>query len=168
MVVVSSIRHTAITNEYNDGANCLRRYLEYAEALSRGERAAADRVLDACCPSRSRAGTNAGGQDAVVKALADGLRARGFEVATGVGASHLRCDLAVRSPGASGYQLGVLVDTAAHYQNGDALERYVQRPGVLSSAGWVTTLVLAKDVHEDAQGVLRRLETTLRSSSRPD
>ncbi len=168
MVVVSSIRHTAITNEYNDGANCLRRYLEYAEALSSGERAAADRVLDACCPSRSRAGTNAGGPDAVVKALADGLRARGFEVATGVGASHLRCDLAVRSPGASGYQLGVLVDTAAHYQNADALERYVQRPGVLSSAGWVTTLVLAKDVHEDAQGVLRRLETTLRSSSRPD
>jgi len=163
MVVVSSIRHTAITNEYNDGANCLRRYLEYAEALSRGERSAADRVLDACCPSRARAGANGGAQDAVVKVLAAGLRASGFDVATDVGASHLRCDLAVRSPGAPGYQLAVLVDTATHYRSGDALERYVQRPGVLASAGWATTLVLAKDVHEDAPAVLRRLEAAIRS-----
>ncbi len=80
-----------------------------------------------------------------------------------MGASHLRCDLAVRAPGAPGYQLAVLVDTAAHYRSGDALERYVQRPGVLASAGWVTTLVLAKDVQEDAPGVLRRLEAALRT-----
>ena len=100
-----------------------------------------------------------------MKVLAGGLRARGFEVATDVGASHLRWDLAVRSPGAPGYQLGVLVDTPAHYRGGDALERYVQRPGVLAAAGWLTTLVLAKDVHEDAAGVLRRLEAALRAAS---
>jgi hypothetical protein len=162
MVVVSSIRHTAITNEYNDGANCLRRYLEYAEALSRGDRSTADRVLDACCPARARTATSTGGPDAIVKVLSDGLSARGFDVTTDVGASHLRCDLAVRSPGAPGYELAVLIDTPAHYRSGDAMERYLQRPGVLSSAGWATTLVLAKDVHEDPQAVMRRIEARLR------
>jgi len=36
MAVVSSIQFTDITNEYNDGANCLKNYLRYAEAVSVG------------------------------------------------------------------------------------------------------------------------------------
>src|SRR6185369_3449454 len=45
MAVVSSIRHHDITNDYNDGANCLKNYLRYAEAMSAGEFDAARRVL---------------------------------------------------------------------------------------------------------------------------
>ena len=41
MAVVSSIRHGDITNDYNDGANCLRNFLEYAAACSAGESAKA-------------------------------------------------------------------------------------------------------------------------------
>ncbi len=36
MAVVSSIQFTDITNEYNDGANCLKNYLRYAEAVCIG------------------------------------------------------------------------------------------------------------------------------------
>ena len=45
MVIVSSIRATAITNDYNDGARCLKEFLEYAEAVSVGNEAAARRIL---------------------------------------------------------------------------------------------------------------------------
>ncbi|MCO6455463.1 MAG: DNA2/NAM7 family helicase, partial [Pirellulaceae bacterium] len=38
MAVISSIRDHHITNEFNDGARCLRDYLRYAAALSRGDR----------------------------------------------------------------------------------------------------------------------------------
>src|SRR4029077_15506316 len=45
MVLVSWIRHDAITNDYNDGARCLKNYLRYAEAASAGDLPAARRVL---------------------------------------------------------------------------------------------------------------------------
>ena len=35
--VVSSIRHHDITNDYNDGANSLKNFLQYAEAVSKGD-----------------------------------------------------------------------------------------------------------------------------------
>ncbi len=52
MVVVSSITDADITNDYNDGANCLKNYLRYAEAVSCGDQASA--ALRACDPSRRR------------------------------------------------------------------------------------------------------------------
>src|SRR5690606_4872267 len=45
MAIVSSIESTEITNEYNDGANCLKNYLRYAEATSVGDAATAQRIL---------------------------------------------------------------------------------------------------------------------------
>ena len=36
MAIVSSIQFADITNDYNDGANCLKNYLRYAEAVSTG------------------------------------------------------------------------------------------------------------------------------------
>jgi hypothetical protein len=168
MVVVSSIRHTAITNEYNDGANCLRRYLEYAAAMSGGDGAGAGRVLDACCPARRQSAGAGPAQDPAVLALAAALRGRGYEVDVDVGASHLRCDVAIRRRGAPAYDLGLLVDTPAHYRVAAPLERYVQRPGVLASAGWQTLLVLAKDLHDDLPGVLRRVDAALKPPPRQD
>jgi superfamily I DNA and/or RNA helicase len=37
MAIVSSIRHHDITNDYNDGANSLKNFLQYAEAISKGD-----------------------------------------------------------------------------------------------------------------------------------
>jgi hypothetical protein len=35
---------------------------------------------------------------------------------------------------------------------------------VLASAGWRTLLVLAKDVHDDAVGVVRRIEAAIKAA----
>ena len=45
MAIVSSIDADAITNTYNDGANTLRRFLEYAAAVSRGDAAGTTAVM---------------------------------------------------------------------------------------------------------------------------
>ena len=45
MALVTSIRHHAITNDYNDGARCLKNYLRYAEAASKGDFTTTRRVL---------------------------------------------------------------------------------------------------------------------------
>jgi hypothetical protein len=46
MAVVSSIRHQAITNDYNDGAAALKGFLQYAELMSSGELRSARTVLE--------------------------------------------------------------------------------------------------------------------------
>jgi len=55
MAVVSSIQYTDITNEHNEGANCLKNYLRYAAASSVGQGAVAEQVLRDLARWRGRA-----------------------------------------------------------------------------------------------------------------
>ena len=166
MVVVSSIRHTAITNEYNDGANCFRRYLEFSAAASEGDVTSVRRVLESYAPQLARPsarGTSSRG--AVAEALATALKARGLDVAFDVGDSHFRCDLAVRRPGSSAAPLGLLVDTDAQYETTSPLERWVLRPELLRQAGWRSTPVLARDVQQDPDATVAGLVRLVASAS---
>ena len=83
MAMVSSIRHHDITNDYNDGANSLKNFLHYAEAVSKGDEAAARRVLENLNPLSRKALAPLSKGDAVVEQSGRGVaRARlrgGFE-----------------------------------------------------------------------------------------
>ncbi len=163
MAVVSSIRHVDITNDYNDGANCLKNFLQYAEAVSKGDEGGARRVLENLNPLARKALAPEGRRDAVIEALAAALRGRGHAVDTHVGQSKFRCDLAVRANGGDHYQLGILVDTDGHYANPNLLDRYLIQPTILRAFGWQYALVLTKDWVHEPQAVLTRLERLLKS-----
>ncbi len=154
MVLVSGILSTAITNEYNDGANCLKRYLAYAHACSQGDRGAADRILRECCPDMEGL-SGERSADACVRSLVAWLGEQGLQVDEQVGSSKFRCDVAVRGEGR--YQLGLIVDTAAHYEHKDPLEQYVLRPAVLEAFGWKLLRILAKDWWEDRERVQKKI-----------
>ena len=154
MAVVSSIRSHDITNDYNDGANCLKNYLEYSDAISRGDESRATRILRVLSAQQNERMDDEPRVDAIVQDLSAALIARGFEVSMGVGQSHFTCDLAVRNPGASEHQVAILVDTVSHYAVDNVLERYVQRPGILRAFGWEVIEVLAKDWFHAPEDVL--------------
>jgi len=163
MAVVSSIRHGAITNDYNEGAAALKSFLRYAEHVSLGDGVLAQRVLEGLNPLARQALGGAGEVEAVAAQLAAALRARGHVVDERIGQSRFRCDLGVRgSDGSAHYALGVLVDTAEHYANRDVVERYVSRPRILGAFGWRTLQVLARDWHHDRAGVIEAFERALR------
>jgi predicted DNA-binding WGR domain protein len=164
MAVVSSIRYSDIRNEYNDGANCLRSYLQYAACMSAGDCAGAGRVLRALAAGRDAAAeaARAAARDCVVsRQLAGALSRQGYEVDLGVGMSSFRCDLAIRRQGDAAYRLGVLLDTPDYYAQTDLLERDLMRPRLLEAFGWRVSSVLAKDWYQDADGVLARLLESL-------
>jgi hypothetical protein len=161
MVVVSSIRHHDITNEHNDGANSLKRFLQYAEATSHGDVAQARRVLQSLNPQARRALAPVNLRDAVVAGLAEALRARGYLVDLDVGQSQFRCDLAVGLGSESQYRLAILVDTESHYQNPTVLDRYLMQPSILRAFGWTVAIVLTKDWYHNPDDVLGRLERLL-------
>ena len=160
MAVVSSIQYLDIKNIYNDGANSLRGYLQYAAAMSSGDFALARVVLRTLGP-RGGSRPEDAARDTVVIALASALEARGLEAALAVGHSHFRCDLAVKRPGDPAYGLAVFVDTDAYYREHDVLERDVLRPKLLRSFGWKVIHVLAKDWLEDPQAVVQRVQDRL-------
>ncbi|MGJ7611255.1 MULTISPECIES: AAA domain-containing protein [unclassified Variovorax] len=163
MAVVSTIRHEAITNDHNEGAAALKNFLRYAECLSRGDADTARRVLESMNPLTRGASPVArhGRADDVTVQLAAALRARGHAVDEQVGQSRFRCDLAVRVDGSTHYALGILVDTAMHYENRNVLERYVSRPRILDAFGWQVMQVLAKDWLHAPETVLEQVEQAL-------
>ncbi|MEQ8788783.1 MAG: AAA domain-containing protein [Pirellulaceae bacterium] len=161
MAVVTSIRSAAITNEYNDGANCLKNYLRYAEAVSLGDDGSAMAVLHGMSRWRAQREPDAPPDDLVARQIADALRAEGLMVERGVGKSFFRCDVAVRREGDPQYQLAVLVDGESYYSQQDLLERDMMRPRLLEAFGWRVAHVLAKDWLHDREAVLRRLLSAL-------
>jgi predicted DNA-binding WGR domain protein len=169
MAVVSSIQFSDITNDYNDGANCLKNYLRYAEAVSSGNTDAAHRVLHGM--SRWQATLNDPANevaDPLAEQLAAALAGRGYAVDRAVGQSHFRCDLAVRRDGETTYCLAILLDNDNYYDQSDLLERDLMRPKLLRDFGWKVAFVLAKDWYEDRTAVLDRLERLLHDDEEPE
>jgi predicted DNA-binding WGR domain protein len=161
MAIVSSIRHHDITNDYNDGANSLKNFLQYAEAISKADAVQARRVLENLNPLSRKALAPLSKGDAVVEQLAAALRKRGHAVDLNVGQSRFRCDLAVRAATDHSYQLGILVDTDGHYANPNLLDRYLMQPSILRAFGWRFALVLTKDWYHNPDDVVARLEKLL-------
>jgi hypothetical protein len=162
LAVVSSIEPTAITNTYNDGAGTLRRFLTYAQAVSRGETTLARQLLGAGpATSRGTGVPSTGPEDAessrTAEHLARELRARGLVVAEGVGQSAFRCDLALRRPRTADFQVAVLIDTPARTESQPLTERLTSHPAVLAAAGWTPVHVLTRDWLDDPEMVLQRL-----------
>jgi hypothetical protein len=159
MALVSSIHGSAITNEYNDGANCLRNYLLYAEACSTGDMASAQRILRSLALLREPQVTERPESegDAVVDQLEAALRERGYLVDRAVGQSHFQCDLAVRREGDDRYRLGIFVDTDRYYEQSDILERDLMKPKLLEAFGWKIAVVLTKDWCVGREEVLEQL-----------
>src|SRR5262249_43883998 len=79
MAIVSSIHYSDIRNVYNDGANCFRSYLQYAEMLSAGDLASAAAVLR-MVGRRSKGPAAPAVGEAVTSAVASALRTRGYLV----------------------------------------------------------------------------------------
>jgi predicted DNA-binding WGR domain protein len=167
MAVISSIRHFDITNDFNDGANCLRNFLEYAAAVSAGDGGTIHRVLSTVNP-RGPARGAAQAADVVAAQIAKSLEARGWTVEANVGQSGFRLPLAVRRPEDEGFTLGILLDDANHYAQADLLERFVQRPGLLEAFGWRLATVYTKDWLAEPDAGLRRLLAALAGEADPE
>jgi len=166
MAVVSSIWHSAITNVYNDGANALRTYLQYAAAMSSGDARTATNVLRVLNPNGGAADVGPSG-DAVADAIESALRARDLEVVRNAGQSGFRCDLAVRRPGETAFGLAVFVDTDRFYDESDVIEREVLKPRLLRAFGWQVYHALAKDWLADPDAVIKSLTSRLEGETGP-
>jgi hypothetical protein len=160
MAIVSSIRGSQITNEHNDGANALRRFLDYAEALSVGDTNRASAVLQLVNPLQRRSLHNIE-TSPVAEGLAQALRTLGFVVDVNHGRSRFRCDLAVRHQPDDDHYLAVLIDSRDRATLGSIDERSIVHPMILASFGWRVVHVLTKDWFSQPHSVISAIVTAM-------
>jgi len=175
MAVISSIRHSAITNEYNEGANYLKRFLQYAELVSQGQMAGARAILDSMVLRRVEGGTIQPSR--VRDQIKQQLQAMGYVVDEQIGQSDFKCSLAIKArpdsersdnqqesgPGSPGqnYVLGILLDDEKHYLNENLIEQYYQRPAILERFGWKVLPVYSRDWLHQPQKIMEMIRKLL-------
>lgn len=168
MAVLSSIHHFNITNEYNEGANYFRRFLQYAESVSSGNMQTARTILDGLVINKhEQSGSNE--KSIALKEIKQQLQKQGYEVAEQVGQSDFKCSLAIKlKPGDEEYTMSVLVDDDKHYNNLNLVEQYYQRPAILESFGWKSINVFAKDWLQQPDKVLEQIIKRLNEMPAPE
>lgn len=168
MAIVSSIRHFNITNEYNEGANYFKRFLQYAENVSCGSMQSARTILDGLTPNKKEE-LAAQPDSVILQQIKTELEKQGYEVARGVGQSGFKCSLAVKlNTGDDNYTLSILLDDDRHYSNTNLLEQYYQRPAILKSFGWRILPVFAKDWLHQPEKVMEQILKRLKEEPKED
>lgn len=151
--VVSSIRHTDIKNEYNEGANYFRKFLQYASLLSCGSYEDAKSLLHSLS---NKAEEKEVVKNIVVDELSALLRAKGFIVDTNLGLSYFKCQLGVRkNVQDETYALGILVDSDEPGK--EVIEKFYQRPLTMQTFGWNVMQVWTKDWLHKKEEVLDQI-----------
>jgi very-short-patch-repair endonuclease len=96
-------------------------------------------------------------------AVADALRARGWDVRTQIGVSGFRIDLGVVHPDRAGaYLAGVECDGATYHRSATARDRDQIREAVLTGLGWTILRVWSTDWFTRRDEALSRLDAGLR------
>lgn len=167
MAIVSSIKHSAITNDYNDGAAALKNFLHYAQSSSEGQPEVARSILDRLNP-QTAAGRWRLTKDQVSSELADALRARGYFVGEKIGQSRFRCDIGIANPEENYFRVGIIVDSENHYLNPDVMERFVTQPEILRAFGWKVTIVLTRDWFYNRDQIVERIERMMNDETQVD
>ena len=157
MSIVTSMKSTQITNDYNLGPQCLKQYLQYVECMADSDVAGATNALRQLSKWHSNSATAENPLSPVTQQLLEALRSKDFLVDTQIGQSHFQIDAAVYRAGDEMYRLGILVDTVDAYGHSDPWERDVMRPLLLKTFGWRVHRVLGKDWYEDSNRELDRI-----------
>jgi len=147
--IVTSFRPSELSldESKNEGPKILKRYLEYAFAISNGDKEDAERIL------RSFGETfgivPAAIETEYAQKVAQALREKGYDIDEQVGIGGYRIDIAVRKNGK--YVLGIECDGKLYSTPSSARERDYHRQKYLESRGWRIRRIWSIDWWRDSE-----------------
>ena len=146
--IVTSFRPSELMldDAKNDGPRILKRYLEYAFAVSNGDKEEAERILQSFGETFGIA--PAAYETEYAQKVADALREKGYEIDTQVGIGGYRIDIAVKKN--DKYVLGIECDGKLYSTAASARERDYHRQKYLESRGWRIKRIWSMDWWRDS------------------
>ncbi len=159
--IVTSFRpaELMLDDAKNDGPRVLKRYLEYAFAISNGDKEEAERILQSFGETFGIA--PAAYETEYAQKVADALREKGYEIDTQVGIGGYRIDIAVKKNGE--YVLGIECDGKLYSTPASARERDYHRQKYLESRGWRIKRIWSMDWWRDPTAEIERICTLVDS-----
>jgi len=153
--IVTSFRPSELSldDAKNEGPLILKKYLEYAFAISNGDKEDAERILRSF--GETFGITPAAVETEFAQTVAESLRSRGYEIDTQVGIGGYRIDIAVRREGK--YVLGIECDGKLYSISRSARERDYHRQKYLESRGWRIKRLWSMDWWRDPDHELQKL-----------
>ena len=150
--IVTSFRpaELMLDDAKNEGPRILKRYLEYAFAVSNGDKQDAERILQSFGETYGIA--PAAYETEYAHKVAEALRERGYDIDTQVGIGGYRIDIAVRKDGK--YVLGIECDGKLYSTAASARERDYHRQKYLESRGWRVKRIWSMDWWRDPSATL--------------
>ena len=140
----------------NNGPKLFKAYLTYARAVSGGNRAEINALLDGLCPARV-APRHAELTVPVEQQIAAKLRSLGYDVDTDLGSGTNRISVAIYDKKKDRYVLGVQVDKILYSEDETPLERDVYACRFLEQKGWNIMRVWSRDWWHNAHDVIERI-----------
>ena len=153
--IVTSFRPSELSldDAKNDGPKILKKYLEYAFAVSNGNKEEAEIILRSFGETYGIVAAPL--ETEFAQKVADALREKGYEIDTQVGIGGYRIDIAVRKNGK--YVLGIECDGKLYSIPASARERDYHRQKYLESRGWTIRRIWSMDWWRDPQRVVYNL-----------
>lgn len=146
----------------NDGPRILKKYLEYAFAVSAGDKESAKEILCSLCENE------APNQDASFDGdfesqVYDALKGVGYAIDVKVGIGGYTIDLAIKKNGK--YILGIECDGRLYHESKSARERDYHRQKYLESRGWKIHRVWSINWWKDPQKEIEKIIAIVNSMS---
>lgn len=156
-----------VDNVKNEGPRILKKYLQYARAISDGNRELADSTLRSFGDERW-AETDSVGSSRIADRVYNALTRKGYTVERDVGIGGYQIDLAVKQ--GNRYILGIECDSHLYSMESSTRERDYHRQKYLESRGWrihrVWTPGMWKDPEREIAGIIDAIERST-SAMRP-
>lgn len=151
-----------VESSKNDGPRILKRYLQYAEAVSNGEKELAATILESFGDNKWRSSQPVTGESPIAEKVYNALVRKGYSVEKDVGIGGYRIDLAIKQDGR--YILGIECDSHIYEMSDSTRERDYHRQKYLESRGWhihrVWTPGMWKDPVEEINKIVKAIEST--------
>ena len=153
--IVTSFRpnELMLDDAKNEGPRILKRYLEYAFAISNGDKEDAERILRSF--GETYGIVPAAIETEYAQKVASALRDKGYDIDTQVGIGGYRIDIAVRKEGK--YVLGIECDGKLYSTAASARERDYHRQKYLESRGWRIKRIWSIDWWRDPDAEIAKI-----------
>ncbi|MFK7969223.1 MAG: AAA domain-containing protein [Bacteroidia bacterium] len=151
--VLCSFRPEAlqVAESKHPGPRLLKRFLQYAYAMSEGRTADAFGLLDSTAGSRDLELPNP-----LADEVAQALEARGYRISRNLGDTNFKLDLAIQNA-AGEHVLGIRCEGPHYFSGSTAKAREIYRRELLAQRGWKLCHVWARNWRIDAEKELERI-----------